>query len=54
LSGSPLLDRGAAEACEVVTRSCEAIVVATAPDSVERRQLRLVLRPEPTVGGGGE
>ena len=54
LSGSPLLDRGAAEACEVVTRSCEAIVVATAPDSVQRGQLRLVLRPEPTVGGGGE
>jgi hypothetical protein len=54
LSGSPLLDRAAAEACDVVTRSCEALVVATAPASVERRQLRLVLHPEPPVGGGGE
>jgi hypothetical protein len=54
LSGSPLLDRAAAEACDVVTRSCEALVVATAPASVERRQLRLVLHPEPPVGGRGE
>ena len=54
LSGSPLLDRAAAEACDVVIRSCEALVVATTPASVERRQLRLVLHPEPPVGGRGE
>ncbi len=54
LAGSALLDRAAAEACDVVTRSCEALVVETGPASVERRQLRLVLHPEPPVGGGGE
>ncbi|RZS67610.1 dynamin family protein [Agromyces ramosus] len=51
MAGSPLLDRGAVEACQAVIRSCEALVVGVAPASVERRQLRLVLHPEPPVGG---
>ncbi|WP_248305741.1 dynamin family protein [Agromyces sp. H66] len=49
--GSPLLDQAATEACQVVTRSCEAMVMGLAPESVERRPLRLVLHPEPPVGG---
>lgn len=48
--GSPLLDRAAIEACQVVTRSCEALVIGVEPASVERRQLRLVLLPEPPIG----
>jgi hypothetical protein len=54
LAGSPLLDRGAAEACDVVTRSCEALVVAAGPASVERRRLHLAPSAEPSVGGGEE
>lgn len=52
--GSPLLDRSAVEACQVVVRSCEALVIGTAPASVERRQLRLVPHAEPPVGRGEE
>lgn len=52
LSGSPLLDRAAVEACDVVTRTCEAMVMSTAPESVER--LRLVLHAEPPMGAGDE
>ncbi|AWB95228.1 GTP-binding protein [Agromyces badenianii] len=48
--GSPLLDRAALEASQVVIRSCEALVMGVAPSSVERRHLRLVLHPEPAVG----
>jgi hypothetical protein len=54
LAGSPLLDRAAAEACDVVTRSCEALVIAAGPASVERRRLHLAASPEPSVGGGEE
>jgi hypothetical protein len=54
MAGSPLLDRGAVEACQAVIRSCEALVMGVAPASVERRQLRLVLHPEPSVGGRDE
>jgi hypothetical protein len=54
MSGSPLLDRAAAEACQVVTRTCEALVIRAAPASVERRRLRLVLDPEPPVGSREE
>ena len=54
MSGSPLLDRAAAEVCQVVTRSCEALVLSVAPTSVERRRLTLVLQPEPSVGGPDE
>jgi GTPase SAR1 family protein len=54
LAGSPLLDRTAAEACDVVIRTCEALVVAAGPQSVERRRSRLVLRPEPSVRGWEE
>ncbi|MCK8610367.1 dynamin family protein [Agromyces sp. C10] len=53
LSGSPLLDGAAAEACDVVTRSCEALVIAAGPTSVERRRLHLARSAEP-VGGAGE
>ncbi|MEI5585010.1 MULTISPECIES: dynamin family protein [unclassified Agromyces] len=52
LAGSPLLDRSAAEACDVVTRSCEALVIATGPVSVERRRLHLARSAEPATGGG--
>ncbi|GAA4058902.1 dynamin family protein [Agromyces indicus] len=52
LAGSPLLDRSAAEACDVVTRSCEALVVAAGPTSVERRRLHLARSPEPVPGTG--
>jgi hypothetical protein len=51
LSGSPLVDRSAAEACAVVTRTCEALVVAASPGSVGRHRLRLAPGPEPTMGG---
>lgn len=54
LLGSPLLDRAALEACQVVTRTCEALVVEAAPTSVQQSPLRLVLHPEPAVGGGDE
>lgn len=54
LAGSPLLDRTAAEACDVVTRTCEALVVAAGPGSAARRRLRLVLGPEPPVRGRQE
>jgi hypothetical protein len=54
LAGSPLLDRSAAEACDVVTRTCEALVVAAGPESVARRHLRLASAPEPTVRDGQE
>jgi len=50
MRGSPLLDRATAEACEVVTRTCEALVIGADSGSVERHQLRLVLHPEPSVG----
>lgn len=50
MAGSPLLDRAAIEACQVVVRSCEALMVGIAPTSVEGGQLRLVLQPEPTIG----
>lgn len=53
-AGSPLVDRTASEACDVVIRSCEALLMASAPSSVGRGQLRLVLHPEPPVGGGSE
>ncbi|MDF2573327.1 MAG: GTP-binding protein [Agromyces sp.] len=54
LLGSPLLDRAAVEACQVVTRTCEALVVDAAPTSVQRSQLRLVPHPEPAARGGRE
>lgn len=54
LAGSPLLDRSAAEACDVVTRSCEALVIAAGPASVERRRLHLAASTEPPVGAGEE
>lgn len=54
MSGSPLLDRSVVEACQVVTRTCEGMMMRTAPASVERNRLRLVLRPEPPVGTGHE
>ena len=54
MSGSPLLDRAAVEACQVVTRSCEALVMVVSPTSVERRRLHLVLQPEPSAGGPDE
>jgi hypothetical protein len=50
LAGSPLLDRAAAEACDVVTRTCEALVIATGPASVERRRLHLARGAEPLGG----
>lgn len=50
-ASGPLLEPTAVEACEVVVRSCEALVVATAPDSVGTRRLRLVPQPEPAVRG---
>jgi hypothetical protein len=52
VSGSPVLDRTAREACDVVIRTCEALVVGAA--SVERHELRLVLHPEPSLGGREE
>jgi hypothetical protein len=55
MTGSPLLDRGAVEACQAVIRSCEALVVSAAPASADRRPLlRLVLHPEPPAGGPHE
>lgn len=54
LLGNTLLDRTALEACQVVTRTCEALVVDAAPTSVQRRPLRLVLHPEPAAGAGHE
>ncbi|MGR0220506.1 dynamin family protein [Agromyces sp. ZXT2-6] len=54
LAGSPLLDRASAEACDVVTRSCEALVIAAGPVSVERRRLHLAPSAEPSVGAGEE
>jgi hypothetical protein len=54
MGGSPLLGRAAAEACEVVTRSCEALVVGAGTASVERHGLRLVLHPEPPMGSREE
>jgi GTPase SAR1 family protein len=54
LAGSPLLDRAAAEACDVVVRTCEALVVAAGPESVGRRGVPLALRAEPAMGGGQE
>lgn len=54
MGGSPLLDRAAAEACEVVTRTCEALVVDAGTESVERHGLRLVLHPEPSIGSREE
>jgi hypothetical protein len=54
MAGSPLLDRAAAEACDVVTRSCEALVVAAGPASMERRRLHLAPGAEPSVGAGEE
>ncbi|MGR2753856.1 dynamin family protein [Agromyces arachidis] len=54
LAGSPLLDRAAAEACDVVTRTCEALVIAAGPASVERRRLHLAPSPEPVVGAREE
>lgn len=52
--GSPLLDRASVEACQVVTRSCESIVMSVAPTSVERPTLRLVRSTEPAMGSGEE
>ena len=52
--GSPLLDRTAVEACQVVIRSCEALVMGSAPASAARSKLRLVLHPEPSMGGWDE
>lgn len=54
MAGSPLLDRAALEACQVAIRSCEALVMALAPASVGRRQLRLVRHPEPTARRGDQ
>ncbi|WP_448809649.1 dynamin family protein [Agromyces bauzanensis] len=54
LLGSPLLDRAGLEACQVVTRTCEALVVEAAPTSVQRSRLRLVPYPEPAVGSWEE
>lgn len=54
MGGSPLLDRAAAEACEVVTRTCEALAVGAGTASVERHGLRLVLHPEPPMGSREE
>jgi hypothetical protein len=54
MAGSPLRDRAGVEACQVVIRSCEALMMGVAAASTERRQLRLVLQPEPTVGPWGE
>ncbi|MTH67647.1 GTP-binding protein [Agromyces bracchium] len=50
LAGSPLLDRPAVEACDVVTRTCEALVVGAASGSVQRRRLHLAPSAEPSVG----
>lgn len=50
MAGSPLRDRAATEACQAVIRSCEALMVSIAPASAERRQLRLILQPEPAIG----
>ncbi|WP_254431282.1 dynamin family protein [Agromyces sp. Marseille-P2726] len=47
--GSPLLDRAAVEACQVVIRSCEAVMMGVAPTSVVRSKLRLVRHPEPSL-----
>ena len=50
MAGSPIRDRAAVAACQVVIRSCEALITAVSPASAERRELRLVLLPEPPIG----
>ena len=54
MAGSPLIDRAAVDACQVVVRTCEALVVDAAPASVERQRLRLVPHAEPPAGGREE
>ncbi|MDQ2662333.1 MAG: dynamin family protein [Actinomycetota bacterium] len=54
MAGSPVIDRTALEACQVVVRSCEALVVDAEPASVERQRLRLVPYSEPPTGGREE
>ncbi|GAB3040437.1 dynamin-like GTPase family protein [Parafrigoribacterium mesophilum] len=53
-SESPLTNRAAAEVCEAVVRSCEAILAQLQDDSGGFATARLVLGPEPGSGGGEE
>jgi hypothetical protein len=53
-SESPLTNRAAAEVCQAVVRSCEAIVAQLREDSGEVATARLVLGPEPGSGAGEE
>jgi hypothetical protein len=52
-SESPFTDRATAEVCEVVVRSCEAILAQLHDDSSAPSTTRLVLGPEP-LGRAGE
>lgn len=52
LAENPMTDRTAAEACQIVVRSCEAILAGLPGASAPRPTVRLVLGAEPGVGTG--
>jgi Predicted GTPases len=51
---NPFTDRATGEVCQVVIRSCEAILAQVADDSTAPPTARLVLGPEPLAGAGEE
>ncbi|WP_346769028.1 dynamin family protein [Crystallibacter degradans] len=52
LAENPMTDRSAAEACQIVVRSCEAVLARLPDGSAPRPTVRLVLGAEPGVGAG--
>ncbi len=52
LAENPMTDRAAAEACQIVVRSCEAVLAGLPDASAPRPTVRLVLGAEPSVGAG--
>jgi hypothetical protein len=52
LAENPMTDRTAAEACQIVVRSCEAVLAGLPDDSAPRPTVRLMLGTEPGVGAG--
>lgn len=52
LAENPMTDRIAVEACQIVVRSCEAVLAGLQDASAPRPTVRLVLGAEPSVGAG--
>ncbi|MCW2134680.1 dynamin family protein [Arthrobacter sp. VKM Ac-2550] len=52
LAENPMTDRSAAESCQIVVRSCEAVLARLPDGSAPRPTVRLVLGSEPGVGAG--